>query len=192
MGPCLVACERFVTTFLWTTLIRSVTVQWYKVSEQPFVGTMWQCMLGLSTIITTLISVSICLHDVSNGSSLQSQYGFYHLQNGALKSWQWLHITIALISLTMSVVILIFLPDTPTKARWATESEKTLLVERVRSNNQGIQNTKWNSEQAREAFRDPFTWCLFFLPFFNTLVVGGVSTFGNLLITKAFGFSVSH
>lgn len=34
-------------------------VQWYRVEEQPFVGTMWQCMLGLSTIITSLLAVGI-------------------------------------------------------------------------------------------------------------------------------------
>lgn len=27
------------------------------------------------------------------------QYGFYHIKDGALHSWQWLHITIALVSL---------------------------------------------------------------------------------------------
>ena len=36
----------------------TVTVQWYKVSEQPFVGTMWQCMFGVSDIITSLLAVS--------------------------------------------------------------------------------------------------------------------------------------
>ena len=64
-----------------------------------------------------------------------------------------------------------------------------MLVERVRENNQGLKNKTWNSHQAREAFTDPFTYCLFFLCFFNTLVVGGVSSFGGLLITNAFGFT---
>lgn len=89
------------------------------------------------------------------------------------------------------VLIYIFLPDSPTKARWASEHEKKLLVERVRSNNQGLKQKHWNSGQALEAFIDPFTYCLFFLCFFNCLVVGGINTFSGLLITNAFGFSVS-
>jgi hypothetical protein len=65
-----------------------------------------------------------------------------------------------------------------------------MFVERVRSNNQGIKSKVFKRAQAIEAFKDPYTWCMFFLPFFNTLIVGGVSTFGGLLITRAFGFDV--
>ena len=90
----------------------------------------------------------------------------------------------------ISVITLRFLPDSPTRARWATEKEKTLFVERVRSNNQGIKNTKFKREQLVEALKDQFTYLLFALAFFQTLVVGGINTFNSLLINKAFGFSV--
>jgi hypothetical protein len=64
------------------------------------------------------------------------------------------------------------------------------FVERVRSNNQGSREKHFNKKQAVEAFTDPFTWLLFFLAVFNTLVVGGLGTFNNLLINQAFGFDV--
>ncbi|RSH83548.1 uncharacterized protein EHS24_007236 [Apiotrichum porosum] len=153
-------------------VIISIMVQWYKVSEQPFVTSMWQCMLGTSSIITSLLA-----------------YGFYHLQGGKLKSWQYLHITIAIISFICSVIVFVFLPDSPTKAKWASEQDKKLLVERVRSNNQGLKQKHFKKEQMIEALTDPFTLCLFLLCVFNTLVVGGVGAFGGLLVTKAFGFS---
>jgi hypothetical protein len=66
-----------------------------------------------------------------------------------------------------------------------------MLVERVRSNNQGLKQKRFKREQMVEALTDPFSACLFLLCVFNTLVVGGIGTFGGLLITKAFGFSVS-
>ncbi|RSH86801.1 uncharacterized protein EHS24_005074 [Apiotrichum porosum] len=153
----------------------SIMVQWYTVAEQPFVTTMWQCMLGTANAFTALLA-----------------YGFYHIQNGKLKSWQWLHITISLISFTCAVIIFIFLPDSPTKARWASKDEKKMLVERVRSNNQGLKQKRFKREQMVEALTDPFSACLFLLCVFNTLVVGGIGTFGGLLITKAFGFSNLH
>ncbi|XAO24864.1 hypothetical protein I312_103673 [Cryptococcus bacillisporus CA1280] len=161
----------FFESLVGPTLV-ALTVQWYRVEEQPFVTSVWQSMLGISTAISNLLA-----------------YGFYHIKDGALHSWQWLHITIALVSLISATLIYIFLPDSPTKARWASEHEKKLLVERVRSNNQGLKQKHWNSEQAREAFTDLFTYCLFFLCFFNCLVVGGINTFSGLLITNAFGFS---
>ena len=88
------------------------------------------------------------------------------------------------------VVTWFFLPDTPMEARWATHEEKIKFVERVRSNNQGSREKHFNKKQAIEAFTDPFTWLLFFLAVFNTLVVGGLGTFNNLLINQAFGFDV--
>ncbi|KIR28475.1 hypothetical protein I307_05905 [Cryptococcus deuterogattii 99/473] len=161
----------FFESLVGPTLI-ALTVQWYRVEEQPFVTSIWQSMLGISVAVSNLLA-----------------YGFYHIKDGVLHSWQWLHITIALVSLISATLIYIFLPDSPTKARWASEHEKKLLVERVRSNNQGLKQKNWNSGQAREAFTDLFTYCLFFLCFFNCLVVGGINTFSGLLITNAFGFS---
>ncbi len=46
-----------------------------------------------------------------------------------------------------------------------SEQDKTLLVERVRENDQGIKNPKWNHSQFKEAMRDPFMWQLFSLTF---------------------------
>jgi hypothetical protein len=86
--------------------------------------------------------------------------------------------------------ILLLMPDSPTRARWATEDEKVKFVERVRSNDQGIKQKVWKTDQAVEAVRDPYTYLLFALAFFNTLVVGGINTFNSLLINKAFGFDV--
>ncbi|ORY35084.1 putative MFS transporter [Naematelia encephala] len=156
VGPCLVA----------------IMVQWYSIDEQPLVTSVWQCMLGLSNIIASLLA-----------------YGFYHIHGGSLKSWQWLHIAVAIISLACAVLVFFFLPDSPTRAGWASHEDKIKFVERIRGNNQGLRQKVLNKQQMREAFTDPLTYCMFFLPFFNTLVVGGVSTFGGLLITKAFGFS---
>jgi hypothetical protein len=88
--------------------------------------------------------------------------------------------------------VLVFLPDTPVQARWATADEKVKFVERVRTNDQGIKQKKWRSEQAWESIKDPLPWLLFLMMLFQTLVVGGVNTFNSLLINQAFGFSTSQ
>lgn len=85
-------------------------------------------------------------------------------------------------------MILIFLPDSPTKARWATEEEKVKFVERVRDNDQGIQAKRWKSSHLKEALTDPLAWLLIIMILFQTLVNGGIYTFNALLINKAFGF----
>jgi hypothetical protein len=87
-----------------------------------------------------------------------------------------------------TALILIFLPDSPTKARWATEEEKVKFVERVRDNDQGIQAKRWKSSHLKEALTDPLAWLLIVMILFQTLVNGGIYTFNALLINKAFGF----
>lgn len=77
------------------------------------------------------------------------------------------------------------------QVKWASAEDKVKLVERVRKNDQGIKQKVWKKDQAREAWLDPFTWLLFFMMFFQTLVVGGLNTFNSILINTAFGFDVS-
>lgn len=67
-----------------------------------------------------------------------------------------------------------------------------MYLERVRRNDQGIKQKDWKTDQALEILTDPIPWLAFTLMFVQTLVVGGLNTFNNLLITKAFGFSVSE
>jgi hypothetical protein len=78
------------------------------------------------------------------------------------------------------------------KARWASEEDKPKFVERVRSNDQGIKQKVWRSDQAKEILTDPLPWLLFGMIFFVSCVVGGLNTFNSLLINKAFGFSTAQ
>jgi len=87
------------------------------------------------------------------------------------------------------VFVLVFLPDTPMQARWATPEEKVKFVERVRKNDQGIKQKKFKHDQAKEAFLDPVSWLLVGMILLQTFVVGGLNTFNSLLIKNAFGFS---
>lgn len=84
-----------------------------------------------------------------------------------------------------------FLPNSPTKARWATEEEKVKFVERVRENDQGIQAKRWKPDQVKEVFRDPLAWLLVAMILTQTMVNGGLYTFNSLLINKAFGFDAA-
>jgi sugar phosphate permease len=120
------------------------------------------------------------------------QYAFYHVPaTSGLRGWQWMMITVALISFTASIITWFFLPDSPTRARFLTEEEKKKFVERVRRNDQGIKQKVFKRAQAIEALKDPFSWMLFMLAVNQTLVVGGINTFNALLINKAFNFSVT-
>jgi hypothetical protein len=92
----------------------------------------------------------------------------------------------------LEVSVSFWLPDSPAKARWASEEDKVKFVERVRANDQGIKQPKFRKEQAKEALSDPGPWLLVVMILLQTTIGGGIGTFNNLLINKAFGFSVSE
>ncbi|ODN87108.1 hypothetical protein L198_07110 [Cryptococcus wingfieldii CBS 7118] len=171
----------------------ALMVQWCQIEEQPFVTSIWQAMLGTATGISALFACFISTDSTISRmerSMADSDFTSQSLSSALSAPVSPLSPTRrALADSNLPVIVFLFLPSSPTKARWATEEEKVLFVECVRANNQGLKQKHWNTAQAREAFTDPFTLCLFALCVFNTLVVGGISTYSGLLITKAFGFS---
>ncbi|KAJ7476202.1 major facilitator superfamily domain-containing protein [Mycena latifolia] len=167
---------RFLLGFFESVIapcLLAITVMWYKKSEQPLISASWQCMLGANNAISGLLG-----------------YAFFHVTHAALKSWQILFLIVAAISIISGVIVIWQLPDSPARATMYSEEDKKLFVERVRSNDQGIKNKVYNSAQAWEVAKDPAVWMYFLLFFQNTLVVGGIGTFGSILINGSFGFSV--
>lgn len=116
--------------------------------------------------------------------------GFYQVQPSTIYTWQVLFVVIAGISILLGITVGVFLPDSPPRARCFTEHDKVLMTERVRINEQGIKNPKWNWAQFREAISDIYLWSIVFIVFLNSLVVGGLGTLQGFLIDEAFGFNV--
>jgi hypothetical protein len=116
--------------------------------------------------------------------------GFYQVHPTTIYTWQVLFVVIAGISILLGIAVGVFLPDSPPRAKCFTEHDKLLMTERVRSNEQGIKNPKWNWDQFREVISDVYLWSIVCIAFLNSLVVGGLGTFQGLLINKAFGFNV--
>lgn len=75
------------------------------------------------------------------------------------------------------------------RAKCYTEEDKKLMVERVRSNQTGLQNRTFRKEQFFEAFRDPQVWAYGLISFLTTVPTSGLGAFANIIIT-GFGFTV--
>lgn len=96
-------------------------------------------------------------------------YAFTQLDHGPLKSWQALFITYGSFSVLWGLFVGYWMPDSPMKAKCFSEEDKRLMVERVRSNQTGLQNKRFRPEQVKEAFLDPQTWCVQFLRLTTTI-----------------------
>ncbi|KAF8754606.1 Major Facilitator Superfamily [Rhizoctonia solani] len=80
------------------------------------------------------------------------------------------------------------LPDSPSTAKFLSQEEKMIALERLRANNQGTESKTWEWGQVREVLTDPKTYLWLALQFVCALPSGGISTFGPLII-NGFGFS---
>ena len=105
--------------------------------------------------------------------------------------WQGLFVLYGGLTFFTGVVLFFFLPASPTEAKWLTDSEKVIALERVRSNKTGTEVWKFNASQLKEAFLDIRFYMIFMLLVCTGLPNGGVTAFGPTIIS-AFGFSVSQ
>lgn len=78
--------------------------------------------------------------------------------------------------------------DSPMRAKCFTEEDKKLLVERVRSNQTGLQNKKFRAYQLKEALTDPQTYCYMLIQICTTLPTSGLGAFYQIII-KGLKFS---
>jgi hypothetical protein len=68
------------------------------------------------------------------------------------------------------------------RAKCFTEEDKKLMVERVRSNQTGLQNKKFRAYQLKEALLDPQTYCYMLIQICTTLPTSGLGAFYNIII----------
>ncbi|CAK7235589.1 hypothetical protein SBRCBS47491_009347 [Sporothrix bragantina] len=82
------------------------------------------------------------------------------------------------------------LPDTPAHARFLTERERVIAIERLQGNMTGIKNRHHKKEQIVEALTDIRIWLLVLCWFLHNLTGPLQSTFAGLVI-KGFGFNTT-
>ncbi|SCV99430.1 LAFE_0A02982g1_1 [Lachancea fermentati] len=117
-------------------------------------------------------------------------YGLYTRQNTySIEAWRILFVITGLITITVGFLIYFHIPDDPSKAWFLTEREKLMVVERIRTNQQGFGNHQIKWYQVKEAFRDPRTWLYFLFSICSNIPNGGLTNFMSILIQNDFGYS---
>ncbi|KAF9873096.1 allantoate permease [Colletotrichum karsti] len=148
----------------------SVTTMWWRRSEQTLVTSSWNAMNGVTFIVGSLAT-----------------YGLGHIKSDTLFSYQIIFLFCGLLTVSYSFIVLILMPDSPMSAKYLTEREKVIAVERLRANQMGMQSGHWRWDHVWETFMDLKTWCWFILIIAISIASGGISTFGNLIV-KSFGY----
>jgi MFS family permease len=87
-----------------------------------------------------------------------------------------------------AVVVGVFLPDNPVNAKFITERQKAIVVEKMRADQTGIENKTFKREQMIEALLDPKTWLMFLFNIWISIPNGGMTNFTPLII-KGLGYT---
>ena len=145
---------------------------WYKRSEQTEVVIFWYMMNGAQQIVGGLLAY--CFSLIPRG--------------GPVVAWQALFIAYGLASVLWGFFVIYWMPDSPMRAKCFSEEDKRLMIERVRSNQTGLQNKTFRKEQAIEALKDPQLWCHCGIAICTTLPTSGLGAFSQIII-KSLNFN---
>lgn len=124
------------------TSVSVITAHYYRRSEQPVRVSIWYCTVGFGQIASSLLS-----------------FGLGKIANPAIESWRILFITVGLITVLTSPIVYWFLPPNIQAAKFFTEDDKAMALERVRANQTGTSATtvfKWS--HIVETLWDPKTY----------------------------------
>lgn len=142
---------------------------WYTSREQPLRLESYYCTNGIATMFGGLIG-----------------YAVGHINSG-IPRWMYVFIIFGACSLTIGAVALIVLPDLPSTAKFLTEREQIVAVERVATNRQGVKNKHFKKYQLWQTLYDPKTWILFIMAIGAQVPNAALTSFTSLII-KSFGF----
>lgn len=150
-----------------------ITSQWYK-KEEVFLRTaIWFCCNGVGTIV---------------GSGVISYPIFVEKQHIAIAPWKLVFLITGALTIVVGVLIFFHLPSKPTDAWFLSEEERVMVVERIRTNQQGFGNKHFKWSQFREALLDIKTWLFFVLSIANNIPNGGLTNFQTILLHNSFGY----
>ena len=165
----LLGCAESVVTPCFTI----ITAQYWKTDEQFTRISIWFGMNGLGSILLNAIAYGV----------------FIHKDSYSMPAWKTLFVIIGVVTIFLGGLIFYWIPDAPSNAKFLTKNEKLMVVQRIRSNQQGFGNHEIKKYQIIEALRDPRTWLYFLFTVSSNIPNGGISNFLSILLQGDFGYS---
>ncbi|KAH7310460.1 major facilitator superfamily domain-containing protein [Stachybotrys elegans] len=143
-----------------------ISSQWYTKSEQAPRFSFWLLGVGVGQIIGGLVS-----------------FGFQHMSpNAPLAGWRTMFLVLGATTMLIGTATLVFIPDTPMKARWLSDGEKVALLKHISVNQTGIQSRKFRFQEIVEAFKDPQLYLMLLAVLLVSVSSGVVTTYSSTLI----------
>ncbi|ETN37999.1 uncharacterized protein HMPREF1541_07622 [Cyphellophora europaea CBS 101466] len=101
--------------------------------------------------------------------------------------WRVFFLTIGLVTIIAGVVVFMYLPDSPVKAKRFTDAEKVATLLRIKDNQSGTQNAKIKKEQLKTVLKDPGVY-LIAISIVCLSVPTAIANFSSILLAT-FGYT---
>ena len=143
---------------------------WYKRSEHVLRTGYWYQGTSIGPAVASLIAFGFAHWAASN-------------PNAQFKAWQVLFLLFGLVTISVGILVFLFLPDNPMKSR-LSHDEKVFVIERLRENQTGIENKQFKWRQFKEVMLDIRTWLMSLIVISTSVPNGAVSSFSSIIISK--------
>ncbi|MCJ1338872.1 hypothetical protein MMC09_004161 [Bachmanniomyces sp. S44760] len=147
-----------------------IIAMWYKKNEQGRRVSFFYVCNSLTQIFGGLIA-----------------YGFSFVHS-RLTSWRIFYIFIGGLTMIIGLMVCLFLPDSPVKAKRFTDGEKVAALLRTKDNQSGTQNKTLKKDQILETFKDFRVYLICIATLLSSIPNGGLSNFSSILLTT-FGYT---
>lgn len=144
----------------------AITQMWWRRREQTMRIGSWYCMNGLTWVFGSLIT-----------------YGLASIHS-SMRPYQIIFLFFGVITVLVSGAMFFWMPDSPTEAKFLTDDDKVIAIERLRNNQMGVMSREWRYTHFFETLRDPKTWLWVIMIFCISVPSNGISTFGPLIINS--------
>lgn len=143
---------------------------WWKRNEQPLRYAVWYTSQGLGGFFGFML-----------------MYGIGHI-HGRLHTWKYMYIILGSVTVAWGSLLFWLLPNNPVDATFLKPEERVVAVERMRSEQIGIENKRFKPYQVKEVLVDPKTWLFFIMTFCLQFINGAVSGFVTVIV-QSLGYS---
>ncbi|GAA5880419.1 hypothetical protein JCM16303_003937 [Sporobolomyces ruberrimus] len=149
----------------------ALVASFYAINEQSKRIGAFYAMNGVTNIVGGLIA-----------------YGITFYEGDAVEHWRIIYFVLGGMAFAVGILVTGWLADSPATARFLSEREKLIALERVRGNQSGTISHRFKKAQAVEALCDVKMWFLLFLMACISVPNSCITSFTSILI-KSFGYT---
>lgn len=154
-----------------TPALMYLTSTWYTRDEMPTRLGIWFAGNSVGGLVSSLMA-----------------FGIGHIDDD-VRPWRWMYIILGVATFLWAIPILLWLPDSISRAKFLNADERRIAAERtVIAGTGSTENTHWKLEQVKECLVDPKTWLIFAVEILTQIPNGATQNFSNIVVTS-FGFS---